>query len=209
VQLRPPGQVGLPEPGKSLTGPQNLALPPQEASTRRHFPAAGVAGATASLIGDSDVATPPVLPWVVPFPAARAQAAILPLAPIKAPPEAPELAAPTQVRRVATRAWMHYSAPTLPKPTLPSLSPPHTEAVRLIPAPSSSPERRHHHSHPLPALCHHWQAASVHPFPTQGHKQVWFVPLLLLAPSPLAVGDPCRRNLAGRRRSPAQRTLLL
>jgi hypothetical protein len=149
------------------------------------------------------------IPLVTPSPVAHAQAAILPLAPIKALPEALSSPPQPQLRRAITRTWTHRSASTLPKPTLPSPSLPHTKAARPVPAPSSSLERCHHHPHPLSAPCHRRQAASVHHFATQGHKQVRFVSLLPLPPSPLAVGNLIRQNLAGRRCFPAQRTLLL
>jgi hypothetical protein len=71
-----------------------------------------------------------------------------------------------QLRRAVICAWTHHSVPTLPKPTLPPPSPPQPEAAQPVPAPSSSPDRRHHHPHPPPALCHSRQATSVHPFPT-------------------------------------------
>jgi hypothetical protein len=189
VQLRPPGHMDLLAPWKIPRWPTKSHSSPQEASTRQHSSAECAAG-------DSEAATPRFCPLVKPFLEACAQAAILPLVPIKAPPEAPKLAAPTP-----TPASRHprMDAPLRPhilQTNLPSLSSPHTKAAQPALAPSSSPERRHHHPHPPPALCHRRQAASVHPLPTQGHKQVRFVPLLPLPPSPLAAGDPCRRKFS-------------
>jgi hypothetical protein len=154
---RPCGPARAPEifcgPTKSCATPLNLQ---QAQLAPRRAPA-----------DTSKVALPPVLPLVLPSLWLKPRPPFPPLAPIKAPLEAPKLVAPNlQLQRVSIYAWTHHSTPTLYKPTIPPPSPPEPVATQPFPTPSSSLDRRPHHPHPLSALCHHQQAVSVHPFLT-------------------------------------------
>jgi hypothetical protein len=137
---------------------------------------------------------PRFCPLVEPSLAACAQAAILPPAPIKASPEAPELAAPTPTpvsRHPCVDAPLHpHIVQTNPPFTFSASHQSCTAGSRALfltraPPPPPAPAAG---SVPPPAS--HLGPPLSHP----SHKQMQFVPLLALPTSPLAAGDPCRQK---------------
>jgi hypothetical protein len=185
MQLSPPSHVGLPTPWRSPAGPQNPALP------LRNPPRDGIFLPLALLVPQR--ASPATArqsrpqnwtPWSCLPPAARAQVAILPLTRIKAPPEAPELAAPNPT---PTSRHLHVDVllcPHIAQTNTPSPSPPHSEAAQLVPTPSPSLEHRHHHPQPPPALCQSGEPPWSTTSPPKATIRCGLVPSCLSHPRP-------------------------